>query len=342
MASMNTKLTALLGIKFPIVAAPMYYASTPEMAAAATGAGAFGFIAAGFTSSRALVQDIQATRTILKVPAKDPTPIGVGLLGWILDKTEISEDPRLPAVLAERPIAVWFAFGLNLGKYVTQVREYDASREHKTFIFVIVNNVDEAIQAADEWKVDALVVQGIEAGGHGRGDAPPLLTLLPSILAEIPLRPAVIAAGGISTGKQVAGLLTMGADGVVLGSRLLCTPECMYPEPSKEVILKSNYSCTIRSDLFDEVNQTAMWPAGINGRAIANDIIQDAKVGLSLEERLKKYRDSKVDGKLNRLVIWAGDAVGFVNNRESTKDIICQIYEEAVTALQEGVNILVG
>lgn len=159
---------------------------------------------------------------------------------------------------------------------------------------------------------------GIEAGGHGRADAPSLLTLLASVCAAIPSGPVIIAAGGVSTGSQIAALLTMGADGVVLGSRLLCTPECMYPDKSKQVILESAFTATIRSDVFDEMNRTAFWPQGIDGRAIANDIVQDAKAGLNLEERLKRYDHALANGELNRLVIWAGEGICFVNDRKST------------------------
>ncbi|KAJ4466759.1 2-nitropropane dioxygenase [Lentinula aciculospora] len=338
---MNTKLTAYLGTKIPIVSAPMYYASTPEMAAAATGAGGFGFIAAGFTPSKTLVEEIQTARSILQTPSGAPVPIGVGLLGWILDMTETSDDSRIPAVLAQCPEAIWFAFGIDLGKYVAQVREYDATREHKTKIFVIVNNVDEAMRAVEKWKVDVIVVQGNEAGGHGRGDAPPLFTLLASVLEALPSsRPIVLAAGGISTGTQIAALLTLGTDGVVIGSRLLCTPECMYPEQSKQVILDSKVSCTTRSDVFDEVNRTKMWPEGIDGRAIVNDVVMDEKEGLALEEKLRRYDDGKAKGETSRLVVWAGDAVVAVNDRESTKNVIHRLHEEAVEALRKSAKIL--
>ncbi|KDQ17271.1 hypothetical protein BOTBODRAFT_64286 [Botryobasidium botryosum FD-172 SS1] len=332
---MNTKLTRLLSIKLPVVSAPMYYASTPAMAAAATGAGAFGFIAAGFTASDALVEELQTIRKALNVGSEDPVSAGVGFLGWILDMTEGSDDPRLPVVLAERPAAIWFAFGLDLGKYIAQVRAYDASRTHKTTVFVIVNSVDEALKATHEWGVDVLVVQGNEAGGHGRGDAPVLFTLLPAVLAAIPSGSIVIAAGGISTGSQIAALLTMGADGVVLGSRLLCTPECMYPESHKKVILESKFTATVRSDAFDEVNRTAYWPSGINGRAIANDIIKDAHSGLDLETRLKQYDESQANGETNRLLIWAGEGIAFVNDAKTTKDIITELYDEAISVMKK-------
>lgn len=100
-------------------------------------------------------------RSSLKLADGVPLPIGVGFLGWILDKTETSDDPRILSVLSEKPKSVWFAFGVDLGKYVAQVRDYDAQREHKTIIFVIANSLKDALCAANEWKVDVVVAQGL-------------------------------------------------------------------------------------------------------------------------------------------------------------------------------------
>ena len=97
----------------------------------------------------------------LGISANVPVPVSVAFIGWILDNTEVSDDPRITPVLDELPTAVWFAFGNDLGKYIGQVHAYDAKRAHKTIIFVIVNSVAEALLAANEWKVDVLVVQGI-------------------------------------------------------------------------------------------------------------------------------------------------------------------------------------
>lgn len=99
-------------------------------------------------------------RKTLKVSADAPVPVGIGFLGWILDMTEASEDPRIPLALAEKVETLWFAFGNDLEKYIKQVREFDAKREHKTKIFCCVNSIEEALRAANEWKVDALVTQG--------------------------------------------------------------------------------------------------------------------------------------------------------------------------------------
>ena len=154
---------------------------------------------------------------------------------------------------------------------------------------------------------------GTEAGGHGGATAPPLLNLLQGVLDAIPGDgPVIIAAGGISTGAQIAALLTLGASGVVLGTRFLFTPECMYSDQMKSVLIDAGLNSTARSLAFDEINRTAMWPEGIDGRAIANDILVDYRESLDLEMRLKKADEDKANGKTDRLVIWAGVGVGHV------------------------------
>ena len=115
---------------------------------------------AAFDTPEQIRTSLQDLRKRLSIPSDAPIPIGVGLVGWVLDKTEVTEEPMIPAVLAERPKAVWFAFGNDLGQYVRQVRAYDATRDHKTLVFVCVNTTEEAKIAAEDWKVDVLVAQG--------------------------------------------------------------------------------------------------------------------------------------------------------------------------------------
>ena len=158
-----------------------------------------------------------------------------------------------------------------------------------------------------------IIYTGIEAGGHGGGYAPPLFLLLPAILTAIPDGPPVIAAGSIATGAQIAALLAMGASGVAVGTRFLFTKECEYTDAMKDVLVKATVNDTMRTLAFDEVNRTNYWPQGYNGRAIVNDIISDAKEGLDLDERLKRFDASAASGDNNRLVIWAGMGSGMTN-----------------------------
>ncbi|KAG5642128.1 hypothetical protein DXG03_003578 [Asterophora parasitica] len=301
-------------------------------------------------TSQQLKDALRSVRTTLGVIPDAPVPAGIGLIGCVLDKTESSGDPRIPAVLEQMPVAIWFAFGDDLGKYVAQVRAYDTKREHKTVVFVIVNSVEEALRATNEWKVDVLVVQGVplhrhstrpdtlilgnEAGGHGGAYAPPLLSLLQAVLNEVPNGPVIIAAGGISNGAQCAALLAMGADGVVLGSRFLCTPECAFKDEFKEEILKAGMNATARSLAFDDVKRSRFWPEGVDGRAIANDILVDYHQGLDLGTRLKRYDEATKKGERSRMVIWAGVGISFVRDRQKSAEIVRDVHDEMVRTLE--------
>ncbi|KAJ7467874.1 2-nitropropane dioxygenase [Mycena galericulata] len=342
MNPIKTLLTKRLNITTPIISAPMPFASTPELAAAVTAAGGFGCIGAGYYSTANLKDQIQKVRASLKIAAGEPVPIAIGFLGWILDRTEVSDDPRLLAVLDEVPAAVWFAFGVDLEKYIDQVHAHDAQSGRKTFVFVIVHSVDDARRAALKG-VDAVVVQGFEAGGHGGADAPPLFVFLQAILRELESKsgaPLVLAAGGISTGAQIAALLTMGADGVALGTRFLFTPECEYPAAKKEILLKADLGATVRSMAFDEVGRTMGWPPNCDGRAISNQIVDDYKAGLSIDERIEKFDASARNGEESRLVVWAGVGAGLTSEINGAADVLRGLHNEAVEQLKRASGLL--
>lgn len=115
--------------------------------------------AIGFDSTVLLKEKILKVRKSLNVAEGEPVPLAIGFLGWILDMTEASDDPRLEAVLDEFPLAVWFAFGVDLEKYIEQVRAHDRKTGRQTVIFVIVNSVESARRVSSKG-ADALVVQG--------------------------------------------------------------------------------------------------------------------------------------------------------------------------------------
>ncbi|KAJ7463503.1 hypothetical protein B0H11DRAFT_2240975 [Mycena galericulata] len=102
--------------------------------------------------------------------------------------------------------------------------------------------------------------------------------------------------GGISTGAQITALLTMGADGVVLGTCFLFTPECEYSAAKKDALLKADLGATVRTMAFDEVGQTNGWPPICDGRGMSNKITDDYNAGLSIEERVEKFAESARTG----------------------------------------------
>ncbi|KAG6909251.1 hypothetical protein DXG01_001433 [Tephrocybe rancida] len=123
------------------------------------------------------------------------------------------------------------------------------------------------------------------------------------------------------------------ADGVVLGSRLLCTPESEYSNETKREILNAGLNATARTYAFDDAARTRFWPEGIDGLAIANDVLADFEPGLDLETRLKKYDEVKAKGEHNRMVVWAGAGVGLVNDEKDTATVVKEIHKEMVETL---------
>ena len=121
----------------------------------------------GFADVHAFRSDLELARSVLRNNGQITSattsvlPIGVGYLGWILDQSSDSLE-KITIALEARVAAVWFSFGNDLEKWIRLVRDYDSKRTapHKTLVFVLVNSVEEALKAAEVWKVDVLVVQG--------------------------------------------------------------------------------------------------------------------------------------------------------------------------------------
>ena len=165
-------------------------------------------------------------------------------------------------------------------------------------------------------------ISGIEAGGHGLSTAPPLFTLLPEIIRELgPNCPVpVVGAGGLTHGSQLAALLTLGASGIVIGTRFLATPECIWTESQKSVLISAPSSqATARSMAWDHARGMSGWPKGIDGRGLKNKTWSDCEEGVSPAELKKRYDASVLAGDDDTMVIWAGTGVGAVNQLMGAK-----------------------
>ncbi|THH02724.1 hypothetical protein EW145_g6706 [Phellinidium pouzarii] len=174
---------------------------------------------------------------------------------------------------------------------------------------------------------------GIEAGGHSSGEAPPLLDLVPEIIKTFTrgLRvgvpesqgesksvcPPVIGAGGLTTGAQIAALLTLGASGVALGTRFLLTPESLYPPASKTALLAADATSTVRTTVFDDIRGTTGWPASIDGRALRNTALERVERGEKLEDVRQYVEKATREGDAAGMVVWAGTGIGLVTEIKS-------------------------
>ena len=162
-----------------------------------------------------------------------------------------------------------------------------------------------------------LCCEGNEAGGHGHSQATPLISLLPEVLQSIPNGPPILAAGGISTGSQVAAALALGAAGAVVGTRFLLSPESTFSDKQKQLLLSAKASDTVRSVAFDVARGTTGWPAGVDGRALSNATVDNHDAGLRSEEVRKKFLEAVKQGDSAGTVTWSGTSVGLIHEIKS-------------------------
>ncbi|KAL5531641.1 hypothetical protein ACEPAG_4518 [Sanghuangporus baumii] len=331
-------------------------ASGGELAARVSRAGGFGLLQAGYLDVVSFRKELDLARSILQEESakskagsdrsRETLSIGVGFLGWILDKPDGKVAELLSIALEAHVAAVWFAFGNDLGKWVRIVRNSDERglQPRKTKVFILVNSLDEARRAVYEWDADVLVAQGIEAGGHGHGGAPPLLDLVPEILNEFSSNlasqhktscPPVIAAGGLSTGSQIAAMLTLGASGVALGTRFLLTPESLYTDVQKTALLAAHGTSTVRSMAFDAIRGTLGWPEGVDGRALRNKFVELYERGEDVEKIRELDQKATMEGDPDGMLVWSGTGVGLINKIEPAADLVIRLHEETASRLKE-------
>jgi len=246
---MSDRIMRLLGIKHPIIQAPMVGVSTPALAAAVSNAGALGSIGLGASNAEQARALIESTRALTAAPFnvnlfchRPAKPDAACEAAWLKQlaplfnelnaappeqlkesyRSFLASEDVLQVLLSERPAVVSFHFGLPSNEWIA------ALKKAGIVTLACVTSPAEA-QLAEAAGVDALVAQGVEAGGH-RGVFEPgedrlLGTFaLVSLIVRASSLP-VIAAGGIMDGNGVAAALALGAEGVQLGTAFILCPE---------------------------------------------------------------------------------------------------------------------
>ncbi|KZO92893.1 inosine monophosphate dehydrogenase [Calocera viscosa TUFC12733] len=343
MARIDTDFTRLLSLKTPIALAAMTFVAGGDLAAEVTLGGGFGFLAIAFHLGMENFQaDFARARERLGTPAGQPLPIGIGALGWLLDAPSFGVSDMLKWAVKQGVEAVWLSFGDDLGKWVQFVREVDLERGdgRKTLIAIQLGTVDQAKQAVEEWKVDIVIAQGNDAGGHGWAAAPSTAVLLTQLLTALPSpRPPILAAGAVASGAQIAAYLALGASGVVVGTLFAAAAESLYDAASKNVIIKSGFNDAIRNTLWDRI-QGYPWPKGINGRAISERNLADEAAGLSVEQIREKIQEDAKTGENSRAIVWSGAPAAYVKDIRPAKEIMEQLHRKTIESLRNAAQLV--
>ncbi|KAI0331488.1 NPD-domain-containing protein [Cubamyces sp. BRFM 1775] len=329
MQAVNTSLTRLLGIRVPVEV---------------TRAGGFGFVGAAFATPDSLREDLAFARASFPDLGDRPLPIGFGFIGWLLDANEEQSKQLIDIALEANVQALWLAFGVDLHRWLEYIRTSPANARatHKPLIFLQATSLDEALVAVNEWKVDVIIAQGNEAGGHGGAAAPSTMVVLSELLAALPVAsaPPVLAAGGISNGSQVAAYLTAGAAGAVLGTRFALTAESPYPDYNKAALQRARSADTVRTHALDWAWNIYSWPEGINGRGIRTKIVDDIDAGVPHEVVRERYTKAAETNEPDYMVTWCSQGVSLMNEIKAAKEVVRELHADIVRALQRGQQLL--
>jgi len=313
MTKVTNRLTETLNIRHPIVSAPMAFAGGGHLAAAVSRAGGLGLIGGGYGDPGWLDAQFEAARD---------ERVGVGFITWSLRKSP----SVLTDVLKYRPAAVMLSFG-DPRPFVDEIKSAGAH------VICQCQNMDHVWDAIDVG-ADIVVAQGGEAGGHGalRGT----YTFVPEaadLLAKQASDTLLLAAGGIADGRGLAAARVLGADGVLVGTRLWASREALVHKQHHQAIIESNGDETIRTTAPDIARQI-QWPRGFTARIRQNTFTRrwhgrEDLLKQNLGEESLKYQKAFTEGDSENTGVWFGEAAGMIDTIESAEDIISQIAKDA-------------
>src|SRR5436853_7318393 len=227
---MHTRLTEILGIEHPVMLAGMGGVSYHAVVAAVSEAGGFGTLGAATMASDELDREMAAVRAATR------KPFGVDLLAALPER--MLDDAHKVVTGG----ASLFVAGLGVPRDVIKILH-----DGNVLVASMCGKVRHAI-AAVEAGCDFVIAQGTEAGGHTGTVA--TMPLVPQVVDAVGERVPVVAAGGIFDGRGLAAALTLGADGVWLGTRFIATPEARAVTGYKDALLRAHEDDTVVSRGF--------------------------------------------------------------------------------------------
>jgi len=245
---LSTPWSLRMGLRAPIVNAPMGGVAGGRLAAAVTAAGGLGMVGMGTAGSTSSLH--------AELPHVHGT-FGIGLVDWVIRK----EPELLDAALAARPVLVSVSFGTDLS-WVRRAHEAGIAAATQVY------NSGEA-QRAQDAGIDLLVARGSEGGGHGDATIG-TLPLLDAVLDVVSV--PVLAAGGIASPRSLAAVLAAGASGAWLGTVLSASPEALTTDASRRALVAARETDTASTRVFDIVRGLP-WSKRFPSRVLRNDFV---------------------------------------------------------------------
>ena len=311
---MKTRITELLNIEHPIIQGGMHFVGLAEMAAAVSNAGGLGIIT-GLTQGtpEKLAAEIDRCKEMTD------KPIGVNMT--FLPTLTPPDYPALFKVIIDAGIKVVETAGNNPAQYLPMLKEADVKVIHKC------TAVRHALKA-QSIGCDAVSVDGFECGGHPGEDDIPNFILLPRAAEELEI--PFVASGGMADARSLVGALSMGAEGMNMGTRFIATKEAPVHENVKQAILNASELDT----------RLVMRPLRNTERVLNNPAVErllqkekDLGADLKFEDIIDEvagiYPNVMIDGEPESGAWSCGMVAGLIHDIPTCKELIDQIMKES-------------
>lgn len=315
MPSFRNPVTELFKIDFPIVQAGMVWTSGWKLASAVSNAGALGLIGSGSMYPHILTEHIRKC----KAATSKPFGVNIPLLYSDIDK-------HIQIVIDEG-IKIVFTSAGNPKTWTPVLKQHGI-----TVVHVVSSSV--FAKKAEDAGCDAVVAEGFEAGGHNGREETTTMVLVPAVRDAV--RIPVLAAGGIATGKQMLAAMVLGADGVQVGTRFVCSNEASNHINFKEAVVNSKEGDTmlslkkvvpvrlLKNKFFETIQQ-----------AEASGATKEELTGILGRGRAKK---GMLEGNLEEGELEIGAVSSLINEIKPAAEIVWEIWTEFNDALKNPIH----
>ena len=314
---MRTALTELLQIEYPIIQGAMAWVSEHKLVSAVANADATGVIALGGRDAEWTRNEIRACKELTD------KPFGVNLMLMAPNKDEL-----LDIIIEEKPAFVTLGAG-NPVPYIKPLQEAGIKAIPVVPSLKLAKRIEEA-------GADAMIVEGMEAGGHIGSQT--TMSLMENILPEISI--PVVVAGSIVDGRGLAAALLMGAEGVQMGSRFLLAEECQAHQNMKDAIIKATDTDSVVTGLL----------SGHGGvRSLKNEfttryLAAETDGVTTPEERTKMSKGTNkrasIDGDVVNGAVLVGQALNRLVTIEPAHTIVQTVMNEAIMSIRKAQRLL--
>lgn len=310
---MKTRLTEILGLKYPVIQGGMAWVAESHLASAVSKAGGLGLIAAASAPAEWVREQIREVRKHTNCP------FGVNIMMISPNADDVAK------IVVEEKVPVVTTGAGTPEKYITMWKEAGIK------VIPVVASVAMA-KRMERCGADAIVAEGTEAGGHiGENTT---MVLVPQIADAVQI--PVIAAGGIADGRGMAAAFMLGAEGIQMGTRFVATVEAEVHENYKQCITKAK-------DIDSRVTgRTTGHPVRALRNKMTTEYIRLEKEGASFEElehlTLGSLRKAVVDGDVKEGSVMAGQIAGLIADIKPCKEAIESIVSQAEVLLKGDQN----